>query len=106
MSLFNRAEVVDLNFTRRVKEGNLPDSKTHSLNSGQSLSTLELVSVFESQVASRHMDLKARSLKDDGKCYYTIGSSGHEGNAVFGHVFPYTDMAFLHYRDMPFFLQR
>jgi len=106
MSLFNRAEVVDLNFTRRVEEGNFPDSKTHSLNSGQSLSSSELVSVFESQVASRHMDLKARSLKDDGKCYYTIGSSGHEGNAVFGHVFPYTDMAFLHYRDMPFFLQR
>ena len=100
MSLFNRAEIVDQNFTKRVEEGNFPDSKTHSLNSGQSLSNTELVSVFESQVASRHMDLKARSLKDDGKCYYTIGSSGHEGNAVFGLIFPYSDMAFLHYRDI------
>ena len=106
MSLFNWAEIVDQNFTKRVEEGNFPDSKTHSLNSGQSFSNSELVSVFESQVASRHMDLKARSLKDDGKCYYTIGSSGHEGNAVFGLIFPYSDMAFLHYRDMPFFLQR
>ena len=66
----------------------------------------DLISIFESQIASRHMDLKARLLKDQGKCYYTIGSSGHEGNAVFGYVFPYTDMAFLHYRSTPFFLQR
>ena len=33
------------------------------------------------------MDLKARSLKDEGKCFYTIGSSGHEGNAEFGIIF-------------------
>ncbi len=52
------------------------------------------------------MDLKARLLKDEGKCFYTIGSAGHEGNAVFGHVFPYTDMAFLHYRSGPFFIER
>lgn len=52
------------------------------------------------------MDLKARLLKDEGKCFYTIGSAGHEGNAVFGHVFPFTDMAFLHYRSGPFFIQR
>ena len=52
------------------------------------------------------MDLKARLLKDEGKCFYTIGSAGHEGNAVFGHVFPYTDLAFLHYRSGPFFIER
>ena len=106
MSLFNRAEVVDKNFTSRIKEGKLPNSRTHLSNKNQSISDSDLISIFESQVASRHMDLKARLLKDNGKCYYTIGSSGHEGNAVFGHVFPFTDMAFLHYRDMPFFLQR
>ena len=106
MSLFNRAEVVDLNFTKRVKEGSLPEPKIDSLNSDQYISNIDLISIFESQIASRHMDLKARVLKDQGKCYYTIGSSGHEGNAVFGYVFPYTDMAFLHYRSTPFFLQR
>ena len=106
MSLFNRAEVVDFNFTKRVKEGSLPESKIDSLNSDQYISNIDLISIFESQIASRHMDLKARLLKDQGKCYYTIGSSGHEGNAVFGYVFPYTDMAFLHYRSTPFFLQR
>ena len=43
MSLFNRAEVVDLNFTRRVEEGNFPDSKTHSINSGQGVACKEVV---------------------------------------------------------------
>ena len=106
MSLFNRAEVVDSNFTKRVKEGSLPEPKIDSLNLDHYISNIDLISIFESQIASRHMDLKARVLKDQGKCYYTIGSSGHEGNAVFGYVFPYTDMAFLHYRSTPFFLQR
>ena len=106
MSLFNRAKVVDSNFTKLVKEENFPESKIDLLNSDQCISNSELISIFESQIASRHMDLKARLLKDQGKCYYTIGSSGHEGNAVFGHMFPYTDMAFLHYRSTPFFLQR
>ena len=106
MSLFNRAKVVDSNFTKLVKEENFPESKIELLNSDLCISNSELISIFESQIASRHMDLKARLLKDQGKCYYTIGSSGHEGNAVFGHMFPYTDMAFLHYRSTPFFLQR
>ena len=84
MSLFNRAEVVDFNFTKRVKEGSLPEPKIDSLNLDHYISNIDLISIFESQIASRHMDLKARLLKDQGKCYYTIGSSGHEGNAVFG----------------------
>ena len=66
MSLFNRAEVVDLNFTKRLKEGNLPEPKIDSLNSDQYISNIDLISIFESQIASRHMDLKARLLKDQG----------------------------------------
>ena len=66
----------------------------------------DLIDIFESQVISRHLDFKARKLKEKGLGYYTIGSSGHEGNAVFGHVFPYTDMAFLHYRSGAFMVQR
>ncbi len=106
MSIFNRAEVVDQNFKKFVKEGKLPPARTDLLLSQTNIKTSELVSLFESQVLSRHMDLKARLLKDEGKCYYTIGSSGHEGNAVFGKIFPYTDMAFLHYRSGPFFIER
>ena len=35
---------------------------------------------------------KARELKEKGECFYTIGSSGHESNAVFGNIFPLTDL--------------
>ena len=106
MSLFNRDEVVDKNFTKYVNDGNLPKALTNLLLSQTNIRSSVLISIFESQVFSRHMDLKARLLKNEGKCFYTIGSSGHEGNAVFGKVFPYTDMAFVHYRSGPFFIQR
>ena len=106
MSLFNRAEVVDQNFTKFVKNNNFPPPKTNLHLFQTNIRRTELISIFESQVLSRHIDLKARLLKDEGKCFYTIGSSGHEGNAVFGKVFPTTDMAFLHYRSGPFFIER
>jgi len=106
MSLFNRAEVVDQNFIKFMNEGKLPQSRTNLFLSQTNIHPTEIISLFESQVLSRHMDMKARLLKDEGKCFYTIGSSGHEGNAVFGKVFPYTDMAFLHYRSGPFFIER
>ena len=106
MSLFNRAEIIDQNFTSFVKSGNLPQARIDLPLSHTNIKPSDLVSLFESQVLSRHMDLKARLMKDDGKCYYTIGSSGHEGNAVFGKIFPYTDMAFLHYRSGALFIER
>ena len=106
MSLFNRAKIIDQNFTSFVKSGNLPQSRIDFPLSNTNIKPSDLVSLFESQVLSRHMDLKARLMKDEGKCYYTIGSSGHEGNAVFGRIFSYTDMAFLHYRSGAFFIER
>ena len=87
MSLFNRAEIIDQNFTYFVKSGNLPQAQIDIPLSHTNIKPSDLVSLFESQVLSRHMDLKARLMKDEGKCYYTIGSSGHEGNAVFGKIF-------------------
>ena len=62
--------------------------------------------LFETQMMSRQMDLRARILKNENECYYTIGSSGHEGNAVWGKVFRLTDMAFVHYRSCAFMIQR
>ena len=104
--MFNRADVIDKNFIEFVKTGKLPSSRISLKLSQTDLKPSDLVRIFESQVESRHMDLKARTLKEKGKCFYTIGSSGHEGNAVIGHVFPYSDMAFLHYRSGAFFIQR
>ena len=98
MSLFNRAEVIDDNFISFLNEEKFPLARTNLKLSQTNIRSSDLISIFESQILSRHIDLKARLLKDQGKCFYTIGSSGHEGNAVFGNVFPYTDTAFLHYR--------
>ena len=106
MSTFNRAEIIDNNFITLLKNDNLPKINKNINLSRSNTTSPEIISIFESQVLSRHMDLKARLLKDEGKCYYTIGSSGHEGNAVFGKIFPYTDTAFLHYRSAPFFIER
>jgi 2-oxoisovalerate dehydrogenase E1 component len=104
--MYNRAEIIDKNFVRLVRQGNLPFSPHQIRPDSIGLSKTEIMDLFESQVMSRHLDLLARTLKNQGLCYYTIGSAGHEGNAVIGKVFPYTDMAFLHYRSGAFMIQR
>jgi 2-oxoisovalerate dehydrogenase E1 component len=55
--------------------------------------------LFEAQVASRMLDFAGRELRARGSGFYTIGSSGHEGNAVLGELLRPTDLGFLHYRS-------
>ncbi len=71
-----------------------------------SLSRREAVALFEAMLQSRLQDLLSRELKDKGLSYYTIGSSGHEANAVFGAMLRTTDPAFLHYRSGAFVAAR
>ena len=104
--MFDRADIIDKNFIDFLQNDKIPIPSNTTLISNTTLKSSDLISLFESQVLSRHMDLKARSLKDEGKCFYTIGSSGHEGNAVFGNIFNINDIAFLHYRSTPFFIER
>ncbi len=104
--MYNRAEIIDQNFTNFVKEGRFPEAETHVSLNEAGLSGAELVDLFESQVMSRVLDIRARELKNLNQCFYTIGSSGHEGNAVFGKAFRSTDMAFLHYRSGALMAQR
>ncbi len=104
--MYNRAEIVDENFSHRVRNGELPQARTHIKLKDSGLTPFALIDLFESQVISRHLDLLARILKNKNQCFYTIGSSGHEGNAVFGQVFRLNDMAFLHYRSGAMMIQR
>jgi 2-oxoisovalerate dehydrogenase E1 component len=104
--MFDRAEIIDKNFIDFVQNDKITNLESPSVSKDSSLKSSDLISLFESQVLSRHIDFKARSLKNDGKCFYTIGSSGHEGNAVFGKIFDINDIAFLHYRSTPFFIER
>jgi len=65
-----------------------------------------LLGLFDSQLGSRHLDLAARHLQAKGKGFYTIGSSGHEGNAAVAAALRPTDPALLHYRSGAFYLER
>ena len=106
MSIFNLTLIIDKNFIRFVSNEQFPPPRVNFSQENEEPEASEIISLFETQVLSRHIDIKSRSLKDEGSCYYTIGSSGHEGNAVFGKIFPYTDLAFLHYRSSAFFIER
>jgi 2-oxoisovalerate dehydrogenase E1 component len=62
--------------------------------------------LFDAQLGSRNLDLAAGWLRERGHGYYTIGSSGHEGNAGVAAALQVTDPALLHYRSGAFYLTR
>ena len=55
---------------------------------------------------SRHLDLQSRVMQKKGQSFYTIGSSGHEGNAAYAKAFRANRYGFLHYRSAAFVIQR
>ncbi len=73
---------------------------------GSSLTTHACLALFDVALGSRHLDLAARYLRAQGKGYYTIGSSGHEGNSAVAAALRPTDPALLHYRSGAFYLAR
>ncbi|MGE3318917.1 MAG: thiamine pyrophosphate-dependent enzyme [Candidatus Berkiella sp.] len=102
----NRAKIVDENFTRRVLAHDFPIAKSSTTPQDAGLDKNTFLELFESQLLSRHLDLLARKLREQQQGVYTIGSSGHEGNAALARVFRKTDMAFLHYRSAAFVIER
>ncbi len=102
--VINRAEVVDQNFIEFVK--NYQSDSTNKSLAQSGLSPEKLLDLFESQLRSRQLDLMARKLKLENKVFYTIGSSGHEGNAMLGDLVRHTDPAFLHYRSGALMMER
>ncbi|KTD62949.1 pyruvate/2-oxoglutarate dehydrogenase subunit E1 [Legionella santicrucis] len=104
--MLDRAIVVDEQFLSRIQQADFPKSKSTMDPETAELDKKTAIDLFDSQIKSRLLDLIARQLKEKGLSFYTIGSSGHEGNAVWGQVFRPEDMAFLHYRSGAFYLQR
>jgi len=100
--MFDRPTILDEAFIRRVAAHEFPASRQNA--SSTSVAPHLLVDLFDSQIMSRHLDLWARRSK--GKTFYSIGSSGHEGTAAMAATSRTTDMAFLHYRDGAFLIQR
>lgn len=76
------------------------------LEPGSGLTGAQCLGLFESQATSRHLDLAARRLGSAKRGYYSIGSSGHEGNAAVAAALRPTDPALLHYRSGAFFVHR
>ncbi len=107
---FNRAEVVDRNFIEHVQSwvGTVSDAphEEQSVLPGSALDARGFRELLESQMISRHLDLMARVLRLQNKVFYTIGSSGHEGNAMVARLTRHTDPAFLHYRSGAFMAER
>lgn len=104
--MLDRARIIDENFINKVSAGALPPPRSSVSIQQAGLNGATVLDLFNSQIKSRHLDLQARKLKAAQQGFYTIGSSGHEGNAVIGKVFRYTDLAFLHYRSGALFIQR
>lgn len=105
----NRATIVDQNFTTFVASRPAAPPATDldaPVRPGSRLTAREAIRLFEAQVESRHLDLLARELKAENQSFYTIGSSGHEGNAAVAGATRTDDMAFLHYRSGAFFCAR
>ncbi len=77
-----------------------------TLRPGTRLTARLALDLFDAQAGSRHLDLAARALRARGEGFYTIGSSGHEGNAAVAAALRPTDPAFVHYRSGAFYLAR
>jgi len=105
----NRAEICDQNFIEFVRDwrgGVQPASGDSPVMPGSELTATAFDELLKSQLISRHLDLMARVLRVQNKVFYTIGSSGHEGNAMVARAARHTDPAFLHYRSGGFMAER
>lgn len=68
---------------------------------------LAAAALLEAEVTSRLIDHTARWMRaTTGDGYYTIGSAGHEANAVIALALRPTDPALLHYRSGGFYMAR
>lgn len=108
----NRAQVVDENFLAFVNSwpsGSVSAMRrdpNEPLVPESEMTVRDAVELFESQIVARHQDLESRAMRARNEGFYTIGSAGHEGNAVVGRLTRHTDMAFLHYRSGAFMAER
>ncbi len=93
-------------FLERLQAGRLPEALVATTLADAGLSPHALAALFETQLKSRRLDLEARRLGAEKRGFYSIGSSGHEGNAAIARAFRVDDMAFLHYRSAAFYLER
>lgn len=98
----DRVSVVHENFLRRVTQGDFPQGAPAAGPLGKE----EALAIFRTACLTRALDRESRKMQAAGQGYYSIGPSGHEGIAAVAAALRPTDMAFLHYRDAAFQIQR
>ena len=98
----DRSVIVHENFLRRVAAEDLPGGQPPT----EGLESHQAVQLFRSACLTRALDITSRRMQAAGEGFYTIGSSGHEGMAAVAAALRPTDMAFLHYRDAAFQIER
>jgi 2-oxoisovalerate dehydrogenase E1 component len=81
-------------------------SPDEGVREGTTLTGARARELFDAQLTSRHLDLAARWLRSFNEGFYTIGSSGHEGNAAVAAALRPDDPALLHYRSAAFYCVR
>src|SRR3954451_22012430 len=77
-----------------------------AVRDGSALTGSRALELFDAQLASLHLDLAARWLRSFNEGFYTIGSSGHEGNAAVAAALLPTDPALRPSRSAAFFAAR
>jgi len=103
---YDHAETVHQNFLSRTRAADFPAINSALTLKDVGLAAHDLVALFDAQLMSRHLDRTALKLQARGEGFYTIASSGHEGNAAIAWATRPDDMAFLHYRDATFQIAR
>ncbi|MDF5752329.1 thiamine pyrophosphate-dependent enzyme [Spongiactinospora sp. TRM90649] len=101
-------DTVETHFTDAVAalQAAAPRDPDLPLPGGTPLTGRRFAELFDHQLGSRLLDIAARELRREEKGYYTIGSAGHESNAMVAAVLRDTDPALLHYRSGAFYLTR
>ena len=105
MAMIDAAEQVHQTFLAALAAGKLRRRSNLGL-ADVGLSPDRAAALVLSQMTSRQLDRLSRKLQGRGQGFYTIGSSGHEGNAALAEALRVDDMAFLHYRDAAFQIHR
>jgi 2-oxoisovalerate dehydrogenase E1 component len=95
-----RAELAGLTAATVIRELDAPVRDDTALTGEQAKA------LYDAQSTSRHLDLAARWLRSFDAGFYTIGSSGHEGNAAVALALRSNDPALLHYRSGGFYAAR
>ncbi|GLY68108.1 thiamine pyrophosphate-dependent enzyme [Amycolatopsis taiwanensis] len=99
-------EAIDENFLSTVQSFPAVPPADPAAEVAPGLTGARLLELFDAQLGSRHLDLAARELGKAGQGFYSIGSSGHEGNVAVAAALRPTDPALLHYRSGGFYLER